>query len=507
MTTAQTTSGIVRGREKRGVHSFHHVPFAAAPIGPLRFKAPVAPEPWSGERDGTEFGPVCLQQSMGGIFGELGTPKTPPGEDCLNVNVWTPDPGGRLPVLVWIHGGAFYAGTGSDAVYDGSSFAANGVVVVTINYRLGAQGYLHLADHFPDLPDSGNAGTLDQIAALKWVQQNIAAFGGDPGKVTIAGESAGGMSVSTLLAAPQAKGLFRAAIPQSGAGHNSISAETASRLAGFLLEKLGVKPGDTAALEAVTPQQLLEAQIALGEQCTMSQDVARFGEVTGSAMWLEPTHGTEVLPQRPIEAIAAGKAADIAVMIGTTTEEAMIFLTDMQDVFTPELVQAGVDAVMAPAGKSGADATAVYQETRSGLSSLELAAAFQTDMMFRIPALRLADAQAAHNPNTWLYEFGWRSTVDGGRYGACHALEIPFAFHTIDAEMAQGLAGDPPVKLADTMHATWLAFIKNGDPNHAQLADWEAWHPERRPTLRFDLESKLLFDPAPEERALWDGVI
>ena len=204
------------------------------------------------------YGLTAIQQPMPGIFGELGTPQSPAGDDCLNLNVWTPDPGaGGLPVLVWIHGGAFYAGSGVDDVYNGAAFARDGVVCVTINYRLGVQGFWHLGEHFAELAQSGNIGMLDQIAALQWVQENIAAFGGDPNQVTIAGESAGGMSVSTLMAMPAAKGLFQRAIPQSGAGHNGISSATATMIGGHMLDVLGVQPGDLASLMRI-PSEIMD---------------------------------------------------------------------------------------------------------------------------------------------------------------------------------------------------------------------------------------------------------
>ena len=507
MATAQTTAGTVRGTDEAGVHVFRGIPFAAPPAGPRRFAAPERPEPWTGERDATAFGPVCQQQPMPGIFGEIGTAQHPHGDDCLRLNVWTPDLAARLPVLVWIHGGAFYGGSGIDDVYHGTRFAQNGVVVVTINYRLGAQGYLHLADHFPELAESGNAGTLDQIAALEWVQENIAAFGGDPGQVTIAGESAGGMSVATLMAAPRARGLFRAAIPQSGAGHNGVSAATASRMAGYLLEQLGVAAGDRAALDAVTADRLLAAQITLSEEIGTSQDVERYGELAGSAMWLQPTFDTPVLPQRPIEAIAAGAAAGIDVMIGNTTEEALIFVRDIPDQFPPEVIEQVANAMMGAGGRSGADALAVYRRNRPGADDVEIVAAFQSDLMFRIPTLRLADAQVKHHPRTWVYEFGWRSTALGGRYGACHFLEVPFAFDQLDNDAARGIAGEPPPPLADLVHPAWVAFVKSGDPNHGGLPDWEPWEVGRRPTMRFDLPSALVLDPAADERALWEGVL
>ena len=221
---AKTASGAVRGTELgSGVVGFLGLPYAAAPVGALRFRPPQRPAAWDGIREADRFGAVVPQTRSPGVFDELFGPTHPAGADCLNLNVWTPDPGAAgLPVLVWIHGGAFVIGSGSDSLYDGATFARDGVVTVTVNYRLGAAGF-----HHTGRDGSGAFGILDQIAALEWVQENIASFGGDPGRVTIAGESAGGMSVATLLAAPGAQGLFRRAIPQSGAAHHGLPAATA----------------------------------------------------------------------------------------------------------------------------------------------------------------------------------------------------------------------------------------------------------------------------------------
>ncbi|MFZ4719563.1 MAG: carboxylesterase/lipase family protein [Ilumatobacteraceae bacterium] len=503
-----TSSGLVRGDTSEGVHRFLGVPYAEPPVGALRYGPPQRRAAWDGELDATAFGAVCIQAPMPGTFGEIGTPSNPSGDDCLNLNVWTPDPAASgLPVLVWIHGGAFYAGSGIDPVYDGTAFARDGVVCVTINYRLGAQGFAHFADHFPQLADSGNAGLLDQIAALEWVRDNIAAFGGDPTNVTIAGESAGGMSVGCLLASPRAKGLFHRAIAESGAAHNGLSAGTASMIAGHILAEVGVAPGDLDALLAVSPDDMLAAQVRLNDELAQTRDGSRFGEAAASAMLLQPTYGTSVLPQRPIDAIAAGAAAGVDVMIGTTREETLIFIVDLKDIFNEALVEATLDATMGAAGRSGAQVLDVYRRNRPGAVPHELAAAAETDRMFRLPAIRLAEAQIAHNPNVWMYQFDWRSTARGGEFGACHFLEVPFAFDRIDNDEARGIAGDPPQALADIVHAAWVSFVSTGNPNHDGLPAWAPYDAGTRSTAVFDLPPRVLDDPAADERELWAGVI
>ena len=508
MTIVRTAYGLVRGTIQGDAHAFLGIPYAAPPTGRRRYRAPEPPQPWEGERDATAYGPVCLQVPMPGVFGEFGSPPNAPGDDCLNLNVWTPDAAASgLPVLVWIHGGAFYAGSGIDAVYNGANFARDGVVCVTLNYRLGIQGFGHFAEFFPELAESGNAGILDQIAALEWVRDNIVSFGGDPANVTIAGESAGGMSVGTLLATPRAKGLFRRAVLESGAGHNGLGAATATLIASHVLQELGVAAGDLDSLLAHSPEEVLAVQAKLNDELGATRDPARFGEASASAMAFQPTYGTDVVPQRPIDAIAGGVASGVDVLVGTTLEETLVFIVDLRDIFNEELVEATLDTVMNDSGRSGKDVLAVYRSNRPGAEPHELAAAVETDRMFRLPAIRLADAQSAHTPNVWMYQFAWPSTAAGGSFGACHFLEVPFVFDQIDNDQARGIAGDPPQALADTVHAAWVAFAKSGDPHHPGLPEWPRWTAAERPTMRFDLRSTLVLDPAAAERVLWDGVV
>ncbi|MCY4517782.1 MAG: carboxylesterase/lipase family protein [Acidimicrobiaceae bacterium] len=503
------SSGRLAGVDDQGVHAYKGIPYAAPPVGDLRWRPPVAPASWDGVRNASSYGPVALQQPMPGIFGELGTPPNPAGDDCLRLNVWTPDPGaGGMPVLVWIHGGAFYAGSGVDDVYNGAAFARDGVVCVTINYRLGVQGYMNLASHFGHLPASGNIGMLDQVAALQWVQENIAAFGGDPSKVTIAGESAGGMSCGTLMAMPAAKGLFQGAIPQSGAAHNGLSADTASLISGYVLDAVGVKPGDTDALAAVSNDALLAAQIDVVDDLGATRNPEKYREAAASAMAFQPTYFTEELPQRPIDAIAAGAASDVRVLIGSTMEEAQIFVVDLKEMFNEELVRASVGAVFGMVGKDGDAALGVYSGNRPEAAPHELAAAVETDRMFTVPAVRLADAQAAHNPDLWMYRFDWRTPQGDGEWGAHHFLEVPFMFDQIDNDMARGFVGDdPPLDLVANTHEAWVRFVTDGDPNHTGLPDWPRWTTQSRPTMLLDTECRVANRPADDEISLWDGVI
>jgi len=268
-----------------------------------------------------------------------------------------------------------------------------------------------------------------------------------------------------------------------------------------------VKPGDLQALLAVPPERVLEVQSRLSGELAMSRDRERFGDAVGSPILLQPTFDTDVLPRCPIAAIAQGAAAGIDLLVGTTTEEAKIFMVEMKGLFNEPVVEALLDRVMRPAGRSGRDVLSLYQQNRPGALPFELAAAAETDRLFRIPALRLADAQAAHHPGTWMYEFAWRSTARGGEFGACHFLEVPFMFDQLDNEQARGIAGTPPQELADKLHPAWVAFAKTGDPHHAALPAWPRWDSERRPALRFDIRCEVVCDTASEERKVWDGVL
>ena len=315
-----TRSGQVRGSVVEGVNTFKGIPYAAPPFGNRRFRPPQPVEPWGGVRDALTYGATVPKPPYFPPFDVLLPEPAIPGEDCLNLNIWSPELGqANLPVMVWIHGGAFANGTGAISIYDGSRFARDGVVCVTINYRLGVDGFLYLGD------GNANLGLLDQIAALEWVQENIRAFGGDPGNVTIFGESAGGMSVGTLLTMPRAAGLFRRAIAESGAGHYAISPDSALRISQHLAKKLGIEPTE-AAIAAVPTNRLLQAQVELSGDVFNNPNPALWGEVAANLMPFEPVIDGDTLPARPIDRIAAGVGANVDVMVGTNAEEYRLFV-------------------------------------------------------------------------------------------------------------------------------------------------------------------------------------
>jgi len=482
-----TPKGRVRGTMRDGVAAFKGIPYAAPPFGPDRLEPPLPARPWDGVRDALSFGPTPPQPPYRPPFDDMLHNPVLPGDDCLNLNIWTPEPGSaRLPVMVWIHGGAFTNGSGAVPTYDGRAFARDGIVCITINYRLGVEGFAQIAGA------PSNRGLLDQVAALEWVRDSIAPFGGDPDNVTIFGESAGGMSVASLLSMPRAEGLFRRAIAQSGAGHHAISAATADRISTMLAARLGAVP-TREALAALPAETLVEAQAAISLEALLDRDPQTWGEVAANQMAWEPVVDGEVLPARPIDRIAAGAGAGVDVMTGTTIEEERLFLvpTGLIEVVPEEMLAA------AAAGYGlGTDGVAVYRSGRPGASPGDLFSAVATDWFFRIPALRLAEAHEGH-----VYEFGWRSPAFDGRLGACHALEIAFVFDALATERGRPLGGDQaPQALADAMHGAWVAFARNGDPG------WPRYRSDRRATMSFGETCKVVEDPRAEERRLWDGI-
>jgi para-nitrobenzyl esterase len=489
-----TPQGQVRGQVTDGVAAFKGIPYAAPPFGPNRFLAPQPPRSWDGVRDALEYGRVPPQPPYAPPFDRLLGDQGLPGEDCLNLSVWTPDPSTHgLPVMVWIHGGAFLRGSGALPTYDGSRFARDGVVCITINYRLGADGFLYLGDGI------ANRGLLDQVAALEWVQQNIRAFGGDPAHVTIFGESAGAFSVATLISMPRARGLFQRAILQSGAGHHTSSVATAAMVGRNLTDKLGVAPM-TASIVAVPLNRLVETQAELAQELAVRPDPARWGEAAANGMLFEPVIDGEVVPARPIERIVAGASAGLDLMVGTTSEEWRFFLVP-----SGAIDRVTEDRLSTRARVMGLDvgqALVVYRAPRPQATPGDLLGALITDWFFRIPAIRLAEAHGKNGGSPYAYEFAWRSPLFDGRFGAVHALEIGFVFDNLRREGAMPLAGnDPPQALADAMHRAWVAFARSGTPG------WSPYDSRERTVMRFDgAGGTVVSDPAAKERQLWHGV-
>jgi para-nitrobenzyl esterase len=491
----RTRSGDVRGHLIDGVATFKGISYAAPPFGPNRFEPPRLATPWDGVRDALAYGPTAPKPPYPPPIDSILPEPTIAGEDCLNLNVWSPDlAASGLPVMVWIHGGAFVNGSGAVPTYDGSRFARDGVVCVTINYRLGVDGFLYLGD------GTANLGLLDQIAALTWVQENVAAFGGDPGNVTIFGESAGGMSVTCLLSMPRAAGLFRRVIAQSGAGHHVLSLGTAERVGRYLAAKLEVEP-TRAAIAAVPIDRLIVAQESLAADFGAAPSPARWGEIAANLMVFEPVVDGDVLPARPIDGIVGGAGAGVDLMVGTNSDEWRLFVVPSGaiDYINEAILSGAISAYGLPV----AETLATYRGSRPNASAGDLFVAVATDWFFRMPAIRLAEARLANNGSVHMYEFAWRSPGFGGRLGACHGLEIPFAFDTLESAGSEGLLGTVAAaqrQLATAMHAAWVGFATRRDPG------WPRYDRERRATITFDLTSAVVDDPRSAERALWEGV-
>lgn len=501
----ETTHGTLRGTAEDGVARFLGVPFAAPPVGPLRFRPPRPPEAWTGVRPATSFGPVSAQNPslMDALFGAESEQWN---EDCLFLNVWTPSVPGTaaaadpLPVMVWIHGGGFEMGSGSSPLYHGESFARSGVVLVTINYRLGALGFLELGSLDEAERGSGLVGMLDQVAALEWVRDNIAAVGGDPGNVTVFGESAGAFSVGLLLAMPRARGLFQRAVVQSG---SASGAKTPDDAAGDTAEFLAAAGMSTVEeLRAAPVEQLLAAHASLGAARMADPEsvIERHGNPLAFLPFRPVADGVE-LPHDPLGAIAAGSAAGVPLVVGTNLEEWKLFALMSPSASDPEdLARRTALVTDDPDG-----ALAAYAADHPGASPADVECALLTDVIFRIPASNLADAQAPHAP-VWQYRFDWRSPAWGGMVGAAHALEIPFVFDLVEDQRLHVFVGpDAPRPLARNMHESWAAFARDGVPAAAGLPDWPTVDRPGRPVLLLDTEATVADDPLPATRAFWAG--
>jgi para-nitrobenzyl esterase len=489
----ETGSGKVSG-ERRGAHErFLGIPFAAPPVGELRFRAPEPAASWSGVRGATEYSASAPQ----GVSALPGMAVGAQSEDCLYLNVFTPRAdGGRRPVLFWIHGGGFTGGGASQALYDGGPLAERGdVVVVTINYRLGALGYAHLpgADQ--------NLGQQDQVAALRWTRDNIRTFGGDPEQVTIFGESAGGMAVSTLLGMPAAQGLFRGAIAQSGAAHNVHSAESAARVAKQLGESLGMETLELAKLRALPVEKLVAAQAkVLADRRAVA--LLAFAPV------VEP----RTLPRPPLEAVRDGSARGVALLVGSNRDESKLFRMGSNTSVTHESLLSRTRALLGRKEHRAETLVDAYRSARQGRASTEpgeLLDALESDRTFRIPAIRLAEAQRAQDPRTYMYFFTWESPARRGTLGSCHALELPFMFGTLGAPTMDRFAGkgSDAEKLSEQMMDSWIAFARGGSPNHSSVPAWPVYDTAARPTLVFDRACELVHGPLDAERAAWDDLL
>ncbi len=503
---ADTTHGKVRGESAPSGAVFRGIPYAAPPAGSRRHRPPQPPQQWEGVRDCLEFGPVCPQYQPGddaSLLSLLAT-RQDTAEDCLSLNVWTPALDDALrPTMVWLHGGGFTSGSsGMPLCNDGSAFARDGVVHVSLNYRLGVFGFLYLDEDFDGAEGTGNLGILDQIAALEWVRQNIASFGGDPEQVTVFGQSAGGMSVTTLLATSRADGLFHRAIAQSGAGHHNLSAAAARRMSRRVLEILNVRPGDWDALSAVPAEQLL----GVATQVTFLESAELLGDEASQFMAFAPVIDGITRDRMPVAAIAAGCAANVDLLVGSTADELTVALHGVPEAMHHLVPTPDVAGFFRATALTEEDVLDVYAAGRPGLSHRDLIQAVATDQACTIPARRLAEAQAAHNANVWLYRFDWPTPILDGKLRACHGIDLPFVFDQLPA--AQFFVGaDAPQELADAVHAAWIRFATEGDPSGDGVGHWPRFTSHAPLVMSLDTPVRLLDDPNAKESALWAAVM
>lgn len=477
--TVTTTYGAIRGVRSAGVSAFHAIPYAAPPVGILRFAAPQPPAPWTGLRETTRVG-ASPPQGPSRLDAVMGIARFAQDEDCLTLTVWTPAAdAAKRPVLFWLHGGAYQSGGGSQPFYTGGHMARAGdVVVVSVNYRLGALGYLYV----PELETSGgtaaNRGLLDQMQALRWVHQNIAAFGGDPANITICGQSAGGGSVLALLADPGSRKLVRRAILQS-ASAGFLTPERALEINTSFYAAAGLARGDVAALRAMPAADVVAAQrkvqlalAAKGDRSIAYQNVAP-----------SPT-----CPIAPYKAVCEGAAAGIPLLIGTTLDEGHAWLAQEE-----ALVANDKFDMVAGAAETGGFAKAAGDlpagRKAKAKRPWELLSAMYTWAIFEKPARRLADAHTAKGGAAWVYRFDWRPMPDA-RFGACHCIEIPFVFANLaDCPPAAMLEGHEPASLArmtSAVQGAWLAFMRAGDPGTPSLPTWPRWDGANKPTMLLD---------------------
>ncbi|MYS79104.1 carboxylesterase/lipase family protein [Embleya scabrispora] len=506
----ETTYGPVTGLvADDGTARFLGIPYAAAPTGVNRFAAPAPPEVWHDPLPAHTFGPTAPRPTDSALD-ELLSGKDPvPGEGWLNLNVWTQarGPAVRRPVLVWIHGGAFVRGSSAGTAYDGAVFARNGIVCVSINYRLGVEGFGYIAD----APAPANRGLLDQIFALEWVRDNIANFGGDPDRITVAGESAGAMSILALLSTGR-RDLFHRAIVQSGSAHVAQTPEDAALVVGAIAADLRVE-ASFAGLSTVSPARIVDAQTRVHDDIVATADPAKYGDSTiqTCGMSLVPVIDGALLHRRPIDTIARGAGADIPLLIGTNIEENRHFVPLASTEVPPAAWQQRLTDYGVP------DSATMYERYQAGSAkpyprdtSPDVFAAVMTDRLFRIPCHRIAEARAnapAASAATHVYEFGWRTPKtrgEGPPLGACHIAEIPFVWQSLDASGVDELVVAPPRDLADEMHRRWVEFILTG-----ALTEWPAYDTTHRPVMTFHRDNEppneIVLDPRGYERSLWDG--
>jgi para-nitrobenzyl esterase len=494
--TVETHRGKVRGTSDDGIKVFKGIPYATTTDGLNRFRPPKPAKSWLEMRDALAYGPMCPQVGRErGSYTASWTYDKEASEDCLVLNVWTPalHDQRRRPVMVWLHGGGFSAGSGSRNVFDGTRLCQRGdVVVVTLNHRLSIFGFLYLS-HLggAEYAESGNVGMLDLVAALHWVHDNISAFGGDPGNVTIFGQSGGGAKVSTLMAMPQARGLFHKAIVESGSQLDGLSPDDATKHALTFLAAVGVKPTELPRL-AKLPTDALVAGLT------------KVMSAPGPKPNYSPVVDGIVLPKGPWQPDGPAVSAGIPMIIGSTrTETTALLGANHPEYFALDEASLPRDLVGWIPDRDIPRVIAGFKRLMPTASASDLFFAITTDRRVRQQAWAQAERKAAQgSAPIWLYELDWATPVDGGKWGSPHSLDLAFVFDNVAKSEAMVGTGSGPQVLADQMSSAWIAFARNGNPNTTGAPTWAPFSAAQRATMVFNTTPRVVNDFRGDERAL-----
>jgi para-nitrobenzyl esterase len=510
----KTKYGKVRGTSQNGIYSFKGIPYGGPTGGPNRFLPPTPPEPWTGIKDATQYGPAIWQITKAStkkefdLWGPEGFSSF--SEDCLVLNVWTKglNDNGKRPVMVWIHGGGFTRGSANDTFwYEGASLAkTQDVVLVSVNHRLGVFGYLHLAEIAGDrYASSGNAGMLDLIAALEWVRDNISKFGGDPGNVTVFGQSGGGQKICVLMAMPAAKGLFHRAIVQSGHCLKVRTPEETNKATLAFIEMLGVGPKDINILHEMPADKINAGWQAFNPSLHWTHGWKQlFPVVDGVSLLVHPFYPA-----------AAPTASDVPLMIGTAKDDINFLLYNDPQFGKYDEATMRQFLVQVPKGLFREEIPedriegliTTYRHTREGATPHDLLTGILSDVD-RMDSIKIAERKIeGGKAPVYMYLFAWESPALNGSLKACHALDLPFVFNNVEPTV--GVIGDHPgrFELANRMSVAWTAFARGGNPNHQGIPSWPIYSTEKRATMIFDNDCRVENDPNREERKAWHGII